>query len=193
MAMLSSLAMPHAQGLTSRSRTWQLGAIVAGTLALTLSSYAQIPMVPVPVTLQMLAVTLIGALYGWRLGALTVMAWLGEAAVGLPVLAGGASGWSAFMSPSAGYLLAFPLCAALCGWLAERGWDGHRPWFAGISLLAANLLCLLIGTAWLMPLVGIESAIAVGTVPFLVGALLKSALGAVTLRLLAQTQARGRR
>ena len=46
-------------------------------------------MYPVPVTMQTFAVTMVGALYGWRLGGLTVIAWLAEAMIGLPVLAGG--------------------------------------------------------------------------------------------------------
>ena len=83
--------------LQSRSRLWQVAAIVLGTLFLALSSYVEVPMVPVPMTMQTFAVTMVGALYGWRLGALTIIAWLAEAVVGLPVLAGGASGIQHFM------------------------------------------------------------------------------------------------
>ncbi|TIX19668.1 biotin transporter BioY, partial [Mesorhizobium sp.] len=61
--------------LQHRSHAWQVGAVVLGTLFLALSSYIEVPMVPVPVTMQTFAVTLIGALYGWRLGAVTIAAW----------------------------------------------------------------------------------------------------------------------
>lgn len=166
-----------------RSPAWQLGALVLGTLFLALSSYVQVPMIPVPMTMQTFAVTIVGALYGWRLGALTVIAWLGEAMLGLPVLAG-AAGPLVFVGPTAGYLAAFPLAAALTGWLAERGWNGRlAPAFT--SMLAGNALCLALGGAWLSLLVGAERAAALGVMPFLLGGVLKSALGAALLKALA--------
>ncbi len=157
-------------------------AILTGTALLTLSSYIAVPMLPVPMTLQTLAVTLIGALYGWRLGALTVLAWLGEAMLGLPVLAGGGAGLPVFLGPTAGYLAAFPFAAALTGWLAERGWNGHRPLLAFAAMLLANALCLALGSAWLALAVGPGKALLLGAVPFILGAIVKSALGAALLK-----------
>lgn len=75
--------------IQNRSLAWKFGAVILGTVFLALSSYVEVPMVPVPVTLQTLSVALIGALYGWRLGGITITAWLIEGALGLPVLAGG--------------------------------------------------------------------------------------------------------
>ncbi|UYG00648.1 biotin transporter BioY [Halomonas sp. GD1P12] len=140
---------------------------------------------PVPVTMQTFGVLLVGALYGWRLGALTTLTWLGQAAVGLPVLAGGANGWVAFAGPTAGYLFAFPLCAALTGWLAQFGWNGQRAVLAFTAMMLAHVLCLAAGGAWLSQFVGMEQAIALGVTPFLVGSVLKSALAVVTLKLIA--------
>lgn len=77
--------------------------------------------------MQTFAILMVAALYGWRLGTITVLAWLGEAAVGMPVLAGGAGGIAVFVGPTAGYILSWPLITALVGWLFERGWNGHRP------------------------------------------------------------------
>ncbi|MBZ9995362.1 biotin transporter BioY [Mesorhizobium sp. BH1-1-4] len=167
--------------LQQRSLGWQAGAVVLGTLFLALSSYIEVPMVPVPVTMQTFAVTLIGALYGWRLGAVTIAAWLVEGAVGFPVLAGGAAGASYFVGPTGGYLFAFPVVGVLVGWLAERGWNGNRVVLAFIAMLLGNLACLVLGTAWLAVMIGAEQAITFGFVPFIVGGLLKSALGAATL------------
>lgn len=171
--------------LQRRSPTARAVAVLAGTLALALSSQIAVPMVPVPVTMQTLAVTLVGALYGWRLGAVTVLLWLAQAAAGLPVLAGGAGGLPHFMGPTAGYLLAFPLAAALTGWLAGRGWAGRRVVLAFLSMLAGNALCLPLGAAWLAQSIGPSKAIAFGVLPFVLGAILKSALGAAILRLVA--------
>ncbi|RWF49356.1 MAG: biotin transporter BioY [Mesorhizobium sp.] len=167
--------------LQQRSVGWQAGAVVLGTLFLALSSYIEVPMVPVPVTMQTFAVTLIGALYGWRLGAVTIAAWLVEGAAGFPVLAGGAAGMQHFVGPTGGYLFAFPVVGALVGWLAERGWNGNRVVLAFIAMLLGNLACLVLGTAWLAVMIGAEKAITFGFVPFIVGGLLKSALGAATL------------
>ncbi|MER9841062.1 biotin transporter BioY [Mesorhizobium australicum] len=167
--------------LQQRSLGWQAGAVVLGTLFLALSSYIEVPMVPVPVTMQTFAVTMIGALYGWRLGAVTIAAWLVEGAVGFPVLAGGAAGIQHFVGPTGGYLFAFPVTGALVGWMAERGWNGNRVLLAVAAMLLGNLACLALGTAWLAVMIGAEKAITFGFVPFIVGGLLKSALGAATL------------
>ncbi len=157
-------------------------ALVAGVAVLTASSYVQVPMQPVPLTLQTLAVTAIGALYGWRLGAVTVIAWLAAAAMGLPVLAG--VHLIQFAGETAGYLFAFPVAAALCGWLAERGWNGQRILLALASMLIGNALCLALGASWLAVLHGSTVAITLGVMPFLVGAVLKSVVGAGILKAL---------
>lgn len=168
--------------LADRPAIWQLVAVVFGSALLTLSSWITVPMVPVPITMQTFAVTLIGAVYGWRLGAVTVVVWLTQAAAGMPVLAGGSAGIASFVGPTAGYLFAFPIVAATTGWLAERGWSGHRPWLAFASMLIGNALCLIIGGAWLAVMIGAEKGLMLGVIPFLLGGVLKSALGALTLR-----------
>lgn len=176
--------------LGSRPLGWRIAAIVAGTLVLTLSSYVEVPMVPVPMTLQTLAVALVGALYGWRLGAITILAWLGQGALGLPVLSGGAGGLHHFAGPTAGYLFAFVVMGVLVGWLAERGWNGKRIVLAFLAMLLGHAACLGLGTAWLATLIGFEKAVALGLTPFLLGAALKSAVGAATLRALAGSSSR---
>jgi biotin transport system substrate-specific component len=156
----------------------QIGAVALGTLFLALASQVEVPLYPVPMTLQTLAVPLVGAFYGWRLGGITILAWLAEAAIGLPVLAGGAGGIAPFMGPTSGYLLAFPIIGAMTGWLAERGWNGQRIALCFGAMLLANLLCLVIGGAWLSVAIGIEKGLAFGVTPFLLGGLVKAALGA---------------
>lgn len=176
--------------LQSRSLSWQVGALVLGTLFLSLSSYISVPMVPVPITMQTFAVTLVGALYGWRLGGITIVAWLMQAALGAPVLEGGAAGAHHFVGPTAGYLFAFPVIGALAGWLAERGWNGNHVGLAFANMLMSNAVCLLLGAMWLATLIGLEQAIVHGVTPFLLGAVLKSALGAATLTVLARGRMR---
>ena len=186
--MTASTVMPKPGfspiNLQDRPLGVKLAAILAGSLFLTLSSYLEVPMIPVPVTMQTFAVALVGALYGWRLGGLTIVAWLMQGALGLPVLAGGAAGAAHFVGPTAGYLFAFPVAGMAVGWLAERGWNGRRPWRAFAAMLIGNGLCLVLGAAWLAALIGLEPAIMTGLAPFLIGAVLKAGLGALTLRLM---------
>src|SRR5262249_58260692 len=80
-------------------------AIILGSLVLAASSYIEAPMWPVPITLQTYAVCIIGALFGARLGAATVVAYLIEGAIGLPVFAGGGAGLPHFFGPTGGYLI----------------------------------------------------------------------------------------
>ena len=170
--------------LSQKSALQQAFFVVAGTLLLALASRLSVPMVPVPVTMQTFAVTMIGALYGWRLATLTVLAWLGEAMLGLPVLAGGASGIAPFVGPTAGYLVSFPIMAALVGLATEKG-VGKTSVVAAFCLhLFANALGLVLGWAWLAGLMGAEKAWLVGVAPFILGAVLKSALAASLLKAL---------
>lgn len=170
------------RSLADRSLVYQVLAVLVGTAFLALCSRIAVPMIPVPMTMQTYAVTLVGALYGWRLGGLTVAIWLAEAAVGMPVLAGGTGGLAPFAGPTAGYLFSFPLVAALVGLLAERGWT-RSPWQAFIVMLIGNVLCLVLGACWLAHMIGFDKAWAVGVAPFVVGGVLKSALGAATIAL----------
>lgn len=167
-------------GLRASAPLTKLFAVALGTALLAASSHVQVPMWPVPVTMQTFAVTIIGALYGWRLGAVTVLAWLAQAAAGMPVLSN-PSNLAYFAGPTGGYLISFPIIAALTGWLVARGWDGRRPVLAFSGFMIANMLCLAIGATWLSTLIGVEKAIAAGVTPFIIGGAVKSALGALTL------------
>ncbi len=184
------MSLSHSQDVTvfdplhlaGRSRLAQVVFVLAGTLVLALASQIAVPMVPVPITMQMFAVTMIGALYGWWLGGLTILAWLGEAALGFPVLAGGAGGLAPFVGPTVGYLVAFPIVGALTGWLAGRGWTGDRVIRSFAAHFIANVLCLAIGGGWLAVLIGAEKGWLLGVAPFILGAVLKSALAAAVLK-----------
>ncbi|WEX87834.1 biotin transporter BioY [Sinorhizobium garamanticum] len=184
MSDLVSAHSPVFDPLRLGDKAWPLKAlfVLAGTGFLALSSQISVPMVPVPITMQTFAVTMIGVIYGWRLGVVTILAWLAEAIVGLPVLANGAGGIGHFAGPTAGYLVSFPLIGGLAGWLAAQGWTGDRVVLSFLAHFSANILCLVLGAAWLATLIGLEKAVMLGAVPFLIGAVLKSALAAAVLK-----------
>ncbi|MEA2919843.1 MAG: biotin transport system substrate-specific component [Bradyrhizobium sp.] len=96
----------RAEGLSAALRTAML--IALGTALLTLSAKINLPLPHVPMTLQTLVVLVIGAAYGARLGALTVMVYLAEGVIGLPVFAGPIGGLAPLMGPAAGYLYRRP-------------------------------------------------------------------------------------
>lgn len=154
--------------------------IVAGTGLLAICAKIQVPFWPVPMTMQTFAVLLIGGAYGWRLGGATVLAYLAEGAVGLPVFAGATAGLGYFAGPTAGYLAGFVPSAALIGWLAERGWDRTLPRLVA-ALALATLVTFVAGIAWLATFTGLPRAIEAGFVPFVPGEMLKLALVAAVL------------
>lgn len=114
---------PAAQILAG-SRVWQVAAVLAFTALTAIAARLAVPMPgsPVPVTLQTLAVSLAGALLGPALGAASQALYVALGALGAPVFsAGGGIGY--LMGPTGGYLLAFPLAAAVTGVLAGKGSD----------------------------------------------------------------------
>ena len=121
---------------------------LAGSALIALCAKISVPFFPVPLTLQTFAVFLIGLTYGWRLGGITIVLYLAEGVLGLPVFAGGKSGLIVLMGPTAGYLVGFSLAATACGWFAERGFDrSYAKLFA--ALLVGNILLYVPGLLWL--------------------------------------------
>ncbi|MBS0383856.1 MAG: biotin transporter BioY [Proteobacteria bacterium] len=153
-------------------------AVVLGSLLLAASSYVEAPMWPVPITLQTYAVCVVGALFGARLGAAAVAAYLIEGAFGLPVFAGGAGGFAHFLGPTGGYLVGFLVAAALAGALVERGWRSFTA-LLGVMLLA-HVVIFAFGVLQLQLFVGWSQAWSAGVAPFLIGTLIKSVAAAAT-------------
>jgi biotin transport system substrate-specific component len=156
--------------------------VLGGTLLLTLSAKVQVPMWPVPMTLQSGVILIIGALYGARLGALTIAAYLVEGAFGLPVFAGTPErgiGLAYMVGPTGGYLLGFLVATWAVGALVERSWD--RGLELIVTMALGSVIPLALGVAWLAQFVGLGRALDVGLTPFLVGAIVKLALAAAVV------------
>ncbi len=155
--------------------------VLFGTALLTLSARIQVPFWPVPMTMQTFVVLMLGAVYGSRLGAATVLAYLAEGAMGLPVFVSGA-GLAYLAGPTGGFLAGFVAAAFLVGLLAERGFD-RRLATTLLAFLAGTVVLFGLGIAWLTVLFGFDKALAVGVVPFVPGEALKIGLAVVTLPL----------
>lgn len=171
-SLLSERLWPAAGGLVRPAVLMVLGSLVVAAAA-----QVNVPMLPVPMTLQSLAVLAIGAAYGSRLGAATLALYALEGAIGLPVFAGFKSG---VMLASFGYVLGFIAAAYLVGWLAERGWSRSVPrTFA--AMLAGAAVIYVPGLLWLGQWIGFDKAVAAGLLPFIAGDLVKAAIAAVGL------------
>jgi biotin transport system substrate-specific component len=165
------------------------GLAVAGALILWASAKIAVPFWPVPMTLQTGAVALIGAAYGWRLGAATVLLYLAEGALGLPVFTGTPErgiGIAYMLGPTGGFLLGFVLMAAIVGWLVERGFD-RSPFELFGAMLLADAVVFALGFYWLAALavlpdgavgIGFDKALTGGVLPFVFGDVVKLALAA---------------
>lgn len=159
---------------TAAARFW--GLALLGSAVLAASAQVSLPMWPVPATLQTLAVLLLGALGGARLGVASVALYLAEGAMGLPVFANGAGGIAVLAGPTAGYLLGFLPAAWLAG-LAGRGLPRQV-----LVLSAAHLVLFVPGVAWLAGFIGWERALQAGFVVFIPGTVVKTALALAVLR-----------
>jgi len=159
----------------------QLMLAIGGSALLAISAKMQVPFWLVPMTMQPLAVLLIGIGFGPELGAATVLLYLAEGASGLPVFAKG--GGAAYLAgPTAGYLMSYPFAAALVGWMTQAG----RGRSFGLALLGCALSVAVMyacGAGWLASFIGVQKAWIGGVQPFLIGDAVKIVIAA----LIAQT------
>jgi biotin transport system substrate-specific component len=185
MNLQNTLAAPLAETLwrrpnsASAARLREVALVLGGVALLTLSAKTQLPMIPVPMTMQSAAVLLIAAGFGLRLGLATLLAYLVVGFIGAPVFAGPAAGPLYFAGPTGGFLAGFALAAVAVGALADRGWTSGRKLLASLTL--GSLIPFATGALWLAALVGVPQAIAAGVLPFLPGAVLKLALAFLLL------------
>ena len=162
---------------------------ILGSVAIGAAAQFQVPFYPVPMTLQTLAVLIVGGAFGWRLGAATVLLYLLEGAAGIPFFAGGAAGPAVLIGPTGGYLWGFVIQAALVGWLAERGFDRSAGKMLIATLLGGAILYIpgiFWLTLWIMQAKtmyapqAFEAALAGGLYPFVLGDIVKAALAAMS-------------
>ncbi|HEX2430090.1 MAG TPA: biotin transporter BioY [Aestuariivirgaceae bacterium] len=166
--------------------------VVVGSLVVGLCAKLKVDIGPVPLTMQTLAVLTIGAAYGSRLGAATMLLYLAEGAAGLPVFAGPPIfGLTHILGPTGGYLISYPIAAALVGFLAERGFDRSIPRMLAATLLGSAVI-LVMGVLWLSTFLGMEKAVALGLMPFIIGDIIKATLAALAFPLAWRLIGRGK-
>lgn len=175
----------------ARWAVWVVLAI-AGSLILWASAKVSVPFYPVPMSLQTLAVMLIGGAYGWRLGLVTVLLYLAEGAFGLPVFAGTPpqpANLAYLLGTTGGFLAGFVVAAGIIGWFVERGAARSALTLFPVMLLA-DIVIFVLGFVWLAFFVtlssgavglGIDRAWSAGVIPFLLGDLVKIAVASLLI------------
>ncbi len=152
-----------------------------------------LPFTPVPITLQILGVTLSGAILGARLGFYSLGLYTLLGVVGLPVFAGGGSGFGALLGPTGGYIFGFMAGAYVIGYLTQVGYEKFSngkisKYFVQLAAMAVGIVVIYtFGTLQLMVITGMDlpQSMAIGALPFLIPDLLKisaAAFVAVALR-----------
>ncbi|UCF40284.1 MAG: biotin transporter BioY [Gemmatimonadota bacterium] len=163
-------------------------AILAGALVVAIGAQVAIPLpgTPVPVTLQVPAVLIVGGLLGPQLGAASMVVYLLLGAAGVPVFAPlGAPGLARLFGPTGGYLLAYPVAAAAVGRLVG---DARRWTRLGLGMLVGVAVIHVGGIAQLAVLSGdLRTAVLWGSFPFLMLDLLKVLVAGLIVRRFAST------
>jgi biotin transport system substrate-specific component len=158
--------------------------VVAGAALVTVLAQLVIPLQPVPITGQTLAVLLVGSTIGSLRGALAMVLYALLGLVGLPVFSDGTHGAGILFGATGGYIVGFILSAALVGWLAEREWD--RKILKALATFAAGSLAVFaIGLPWLAIALHLNLAqtLAAGFYPFILGGIIKAVIAAGLLPL----------
>ena len=190
-ATLAQRALP-----TSNATLRNILLAVAGSLLVAGAAQVAVPFWPVPMTLQTLAVLLVGGAYGARLGAATLGLYALEGAVGLPFFAGGKSGVFdgkldyLFPASSMGYVVGFMMAAALVGHLAQSGWINSIGRMV-VATLVGGAVLYIPGLIWLgiwaaktkgMDLSSAtQAAFNWGLIPFIPGDLIKAVIAGLGL------------
>lgn len=188
-----TIATPPSARLTlidrvvSRSLATDVLFTLAGTALVAVLAQVAIPLWPVPVTGQTLAVLLVGASLGAARGAASLALYAILGGLGLPIYSDAASGWSVLVGPTGGYIIGFIASAALVGWAAERRWD--RGWYKpAITFIGGSLVVFAFGLPWLSYSLGqfglpndLQSTLVAGFYPFIIGGLIKAAIAAAVL------------
>jgi biotin transport system substrate-specific component len=156
--------------------------VVAGSAIIAIAAQIAInvPFSPVPLTMQPIAVLLVGVVLGSKRGAAAATLYLLEGMSGMPVFAQLHGGAAWLVGPTAGYLWSYPFAAFVAGWFSEKNW-GSTLVRAVAGMLVALAVIYLGGWSWLAVLTGARNAFVAGVAPFVIADIVKVAIAAMLL------------
>ncbi|AIL12774.1 hypothetical protein IM40_03335 [Candidatus Paracaedimonas acanthamoebae] len=157
--------------------------VALGVMLLFACSQIQIPLKPVPITLQTLAVILIGLTYKSRQAFEAVFAYLLLGAVGAPVFAQFSGGHASLFGPTGGFLAGFLVAAPLTAWVFSK--FTQKTWGAiFVSCVVGQAMIYVLGVLWLEKFVGFEASLKAGVLPFILPGVVKTVILASIIRTL---------
>jgi biotin transport system substrate-specific component len=169
----------------TRSVATDAALVVAGAGLTAVAAQVAVPLWPVPITGQTLAVLLVGSTLGAVRGSLAMVVYAILGIVGLPVFTDASSGFHVIAGPTGGYIIGFIFSAALVGWVAERAGDRK---FLGAALAfgAGTVVTFATGMIWLAASLqlSLEATLQGGLYPFIIGGVVKSLLAAAVIPLI---------
>jgi biotin transport system substrate-specific component len=156
-------------------------AFAALVAALGLLPPIPVPLIPVPITAQTLGVMLAGLLLGPRAGATALLVFVAMVALGFPLLAGGRGGLGVFAGPGAGFVIAWPLAAAVTGLFAVRSWPRYTAWRGAAHAMIGGIgATYAVGVPWMAAVAKLSLAqAALGSAVFLPGDIAKAILAGI--------------
>jgi biotin transport system substrate-specific component len=174
--------------LADRLRTHGLATdaalVTGGALFTAAMAQLEVPMWPVPITGQTLAVVLVGATLGARRGVLSMLVYALVGLAGAPFFAGMSGGLHMLSVPSFGYVIGFIPAAGVIGWLARRNWD-RKVGRAVVAFTLASAIPFVTGLPYLALTLGalglpndLQSVLSAGLYPFIVGGVVKALIAA---------------
>lgn len=179
-SLTAALSRPTlADRLVSRSILTDVMLVAGGAAFTGLLAQIAVPLWPVPITGQTLAVLLVGSTLGALRGTVALALYAVLGIVGVPWFSYAASGWHVVAGPTGGYIIGFIVAAGLTGWLAERTVD-RKVLGALASFAAGTLVTFAVGLPWLAASLGLdlEQTLQAGLYPFIIGGVVKTLLAA---------------
>tara|TARA_B100000686_G_scaffold11965_1_gene11694 strand:+ start:908 stop:1459 length:552 start_codon:yes stop_codon:yes gene_type:complete len=147
--------------------------VIFGSILLTISAKIKIPFYPVPMTMQTFVVLFLGISFGYKIGVASVLLYLVEGIVGLPVFSNSpekGTGIIYFVGPTMGYLIGFIFASFIAGRLKFN----TNIFVTFIKLTLTTSVIYILGVLWLGTIIGWDKPIfQLGVFPFLVAELFK--------------------
>lgn len=173
-----------------RARLLNVALVIAGAAIVGLFAQIEIPLWPVPITGQTLAVIVVGAALGAKRGAAALATYAVVGLAGVPWFAGFTGGPAAVLKPSFGFIIGFIGAAYVAGWFAERAWD-RKPLMGMLGFTLASIVPFLAGVPYMAYILNVYlgnslsfgEIMAAGVTPFILGGIVKATLAATLIPL----------
>ncbi len=174
--MTTVLASTKRWFMSHEQSTFFIKAIL-GSIMIAIFAQISVPMYPVPITGQTLAVTVVGLALGRKAGIAAVLLYLFQGAIGLPVFATGSAGLAAFFGPTGGYLYGFIASVAILGYFSDKGILKSYVMSTLVALIATAAV-FVFGLIHLSFFVPKGTVLQFGLYPFIIGGIIKAVLAA---------------